>query len=105
MKLTDEKTFLILRLLELKQVVASVQVEETAADDTEICALPYIVALHAFCTVDPTLCAPPSDPARFAVTLQPYLKTQVCMLQWWMIKIRFVVHIDEKKWLLSFASA
>jgi len=91
--------------LELKQVVACVQVEETAGDDTEICALPYIVALHAFCTVDPTLCAPPSDPARFAVTLQPYLKTQVCMLQWWTIKIRFVVHIDEKKWLLSFASA
>jgi cohesin loading factor subunit SCC2 len=53
------------------------KVEETAGDDTEICALPYIVALHAFCTVDPTLCAPPSDPARFAVTLQPYLKTQV----------------------------
>lgn len=54
------------------------QVEETATDDTDIRALPYVLALHAFCTVDPTLCAPPSDPSRFAVTLQPYLKTQVC---------------------------
>lgn len=53
------------------------KVEETATDDTDIRALPYVLALHAFCTVDPTLCAPPSDPSRFAVTLQPYLKTQV----------------------------
>ncbi|KAL2629314.1 hypothetical protein R1flu_014000 [Riccia fluitans] len=53
------------------------KVEETATEDTEIRALPYVMALHAFCTVDPTLCAPASDPSRYAVTLQPYLKTQV----------------------------
>lgn len=53
------------------------QVEEATTDDTDIRALPYVLALHAFCTVDPTLCSPPSDPSRFAVTLQPYLKTQV----------------------------
>jgi len=56
------------------------QVEETATNDSDIRALPYVLAIHAFCTVDPTLCAPPSDPSRFAVTLQPYLKTQVCEL-------------------------
>ncbi|KAG6556205.1 hypothetical protein Mapa_002146 [Marchantia paleacea] len=53
------------------------KVEETATEDTEIRALPYVLALHAFCTVDPTLCAPAADPSRYAVTLQPYLKTQV----------------------------
>lgn len=55
------------------------QVEETTTNDSDIRALPYVLAIHAFCTVDPTLCAPPSDPSRFAVTLQPYLKTQVCL--------------------------
>lgn len=53
------------------------KVEETTTNDSDIRALPYVLAIHAFCTVDPTLCAPPSDPSRFAVTLQPYLKTQV----------------------------
>nr|GLL18743.1 nipped-B-like protein isoform X1 [Ipomoea trifida] len=38
--------------------------------------LPYMLLLHAFCVVDPTLCAPSSDPSRFVVTLQPYLKSQ-----------------------------
>lgn len=42
--------------------------------------LPYMLLLHAFCVVDPTLCAPSSDPSRFVVTLQPYLKSQVCFL-------------------------
>ncbi|KAJ7532193.1 hypothetical protein O6H91_14G075900 [Diphasiastrum complanatum] len=50
--------------------------EETTTENSEMRSLPYVLALHAFCTVDPTLCAPPSDPSRFAVTLQPYLKTQ-----------------------------
>eukprot|EP01018_Ginkgo_biloba_P006884 Gb_05661 [translate_table: standard] len=53
------------------------QAEETNSEDSEIRALPYVLALHAFCTVDPTLCAPAADPSRFVVTLQPYLKTQV----------------------------
>ncbi|CAM6093121.1 unnamed protein product [Calypogeia fissa] len=51
--------------------------EESSTEDAEIRALPHILALHAFCTVDPTLCAPASDPSKYAVTLQPYLKTQV----------------------------
>ncbi|XP_057817132.2 sister chromatid cohesion protein SCC2 isoform X2 [Cryptomeria japonica] len=50
--------------------------EETNTAECEIQALPYVLALHAFCIVDPTLCAPASDPSRFVVTLQPYLKTQ-----------------------------
>ncbi|XXG63462.1 hypothetical protein AAC387_Pa05g1653 [Persea americana] len=52
------------------------QVEETT-DEVEVHALPYVLALHAFCVVDPTLCAPASDPYQFVVTLQPYLKSQV----------------------------
>ncbi|XP_024530333.1 sister chromatid cohesion protein SCC2 isoform X2 [Selaginella moellendorffii] len=48
---------------------------EETSEDSEVQALPYVSALHAFCIVDPTLCAPASDPSRFAVTLQPYLKT------------------------------
>jgi cohesin loading factor subunit SCC2 len=39
--------------------------------------LPYVLVLHAFCLVDPTLCAPASNPSQFVMTLQPYLKTQV----------------------------
>lgn len=50
--------------------------EEVAGENSEARALPYVMALHAFCTIDPTLCAPPSDPSRFAVTLEPYLKAQ-----------------------------
>ncbi|CAL9008514.1 unnamed protein product [Prunus brigantina] len=38
--------------------------------------LSYVLALHAFCVVDPTLCAPASDPSQFVATLQPYLKSQ-----------------------------
>ncbi|KAF8695573.1 hypothetical protein HU200_037422 [Digitaria exilis] len=53
------------------------QVEEGAANAMEIHALPYIVALQAFCIVDPTLCIPATDPSKFVVTLQPYLKIQV----------------------------
>ncbi|CAN6170545.1 unnamed protein product [Urochloa humidicola] len=53
------------------------QVEEGAANEMEIHALPYIVALQAFCIVDPTLCIPVTDPSKFVVTLQPYLKIQV----------------------------
>eukprot|EP00897_Mesotaenium_endlicherianum_P005542 jgi/Mesen1/5015/ME000025S04414 len=52
-----------------------VQVDESM-DATELHALPFVSALHAFCTVDPTLCAPYSDPSRFVVTLLPYLKLQ-----------------------------
>ncbi|KAK6913333.1 HEAT repeat associated with sister chromatid cohesion protein [Dillenia turbinata] len=53
------------------------QVEEMANEEGEVRALPYVLVLHAFCIVDPTLCAPSSDPSQFVVTLQPYLKTQV----------------------------
>ncbi|XP_050226954.1 sister chromatid cohesion protein SCC2 isoform X2 [Mercurialis annua] len=53
------------------------QVEEMTSEEVEVRTLPYVLALHAFCIVDPTLCAPASDPSQFIVTLQPYLKTQV----------------------------
>ncbi|XP_022144453.1 sister chromatid cohesion protein SCC2 isoform X2 [Momordica charantia] len=53
------------------------QVEETSNMDTEVRALPYVLVLHAFCVVDPMLCAPASNPSQFVVTLQPYLKSQV----------------------------
>ncbi|XP_057824377.2 sister chromatid cohesion protein SCC2 isoform X1 [Cryptomeria japonica] len=52
------------------------QAEETNSEESEVRALPYVLALHAFCMVDPTLCSPSSDPSRFVITLQPYLKTQ-----------------------------
>lgn len=51
--------------------------EEGTNDETEVRALPYVLGLHAFCVVDPTLCAPATDPSQFVVTLQPYLKNQV----------------------------
>ncbi|XP_042498933.1 sister chromatid cohesion protein SCC2-like isoform X2 [Macadamia integrifolia] len=53
------------------------QVEETIHEDVEMRALPYVLALHSFCVVDPKLCAPASDPSQFVVTLQPYLKNQI----------------------------
>lgn len=53
------------------------QVEEMTNEDVEMRALPYVLVLHAFCVVDPTLCAPSSDPSQFVITLQPYLKSQV----------------------------
>ncbi|TKY50194.1 Nipped-B protein [Spatholobus suberectus] len=53
------------------------QVEEMNSNEGEVRALPYVLVLHAFCLVDPTLCAPASNPSQFVVTLQPYLKTQV----------------------------
>uniref|UniRef100_A0A0D9WUQ6 Sister chromatid cohesion protein n=1 Tax=Leersia perrieri TaxID=77586 RepID=A0A0D9WUQ6_9ORYZ len=53
------------------------QVEEGAASETEVHALPYVLVLQAFCIVDPTLCTPVTDPSQFVVTLQPYLKNQV----------------------------
>ncbi|KAJ8750135.1 hypothetical protein K2173_014050 [Erythroxylum novogranatense] len=53
------------------------QVEEMNNEEMEARTLPYVLVLHAFCVVDPTLCAPASDPSQFVVTLQPYLKTQV----------------------------
>ncbi|KAJ4973526.1 hypothetical protein NE237_006700 [Protea cynaroides] len=53
------------------------QVEETIHEDVEMRTLPYVLALHSFCVVDPTLCAPASDPSQFVITLQPYLKNQV----------------------------
>lgn len=55
------------------------KVEEGAANETEVDALPYVLALQAFCIVDPTLCTPVTDPSQFVVTLQPYLKNQVSM--------------------------
>lgn len=53
------------------------QVDEMNNDGVEVGALPYVLVLHAFCLVDPTLCAPASNPSQFVVTLQPYLKSQV----------------------------
>ncbi|KAG8662383.1 hypothetical protein MANES_01G097400v8 [Manihot esculenta] len=53
------------------------QVEEMSSEEGEVRTLPYVLALHAFCVVDATLCAPASDPSQFVVTLQPYLKSQV----------------------------
>jgi len=65
------------------------QVEERNSDEEEVRALPYVLALHAFCLVDPMLCAPATDPSKFVVTLQPYLKHQVivlatfrCLISW-----------------------
>ncbi|XP_028073031.1 sister chromatid cohesion protein SCC2 isoform X1 [Camellia sinensis] len=52
------------------------QVEEMNNDEEEVRTLPYVLLLHAFCVVDPTLCAPASDPSQFVVTLQPYLRSQ-----------------------------
>ncbi|KAL6961216.1 Sister chromatid cohesion protein 2 [Sarracenia purpurea var. burkii] len=52
------------------------QVEEMNTEEVEAHTLPYVLLLHAFCVVDPTLCAPASDPSQFVVTLQPYLKSQ-----------------------------
>ncbi|GAB4831731.1 hypothetical protein Ancab_005743 [Ancistrocladus abbreviatus] len=53
------------------------QVEEMNNEEGEVQILPYVMVLHAFCVVDPTLCAPAVDPSQFVVTLQPYLKNQV----------------------------
>lgn len=53
------------------------QVEEMNNEGVEMRTLPYVLVLHAFCVVDPTLCAPVSDPSQFVITLQPYLKSQV----------------------------
>lgn len=53
------------------------QVAETNIEELESHMLPYVLLLHAFCVVDPTLCAPATDPSQFIITLQPYLKSQV----------------------------
>ncbi|XP_060189126.1 sister chromatid cohesion protein SCC2 isoform X1 [Lycium barbarum] len=52
------------------------QVTEMNTGEGEVQMLPYMRLLHAFCVVDPTLCAPASDPSQFVITLQPYLKSQ-----------------------------
>ncbi|XP_010317890.1 sister chromatid cohesion protein SCC2 isoform X2 [Solanum lycopersicum] len=52
------------------------QVIEMNTGEGEVLMLPYMRLLHAFCVVDPTLCAPASDPSQFVITLQPYLKSQ-----------------------------
>lgn len=57
--------------------ILTCQVEEMNIQEVEMRALPYVQVLHAFCVVDPTLCAPVSNPSQFVVTLQPYLKSQV----------------------------
>ncbi|CAF1783356.1 unnamed protein product, partial [Brassica napus] len=53
------------------------QVEELSRGEGDVQVLPYVLALHAFCLVDPGLCTPASDPTKFVITLQPYLKSQV----------------------------
>nr|XP_043640101.1 sister chromatid cohesion protein SCC2 isoform X2 [Erigeron canadensis] len=49
---------------------------EDNVNEADLGALPYVLLLHAFCLVDPALCAPASNPSQFVVTLQPYLKRQ-----------------------------
>ncbi|KAM0009442.1 putative chromatin regulator PHD family [Helianthus debilis subsp. tardiflorus] len=51
------------------------RVEENTTEG-DVGALHYVLLLHAFCLVDPALCAPASNPSQFVVTLQPYLKRQ-----------------------------
>ncbi|KAI3713140.1 hypothetical protein L1987_71712 [Smallanthus sonchifolius] len=51
------------------------RVEENT-NEVDVGALHYVLLLHAFCLVDPALCAPASNPSQFVVTLQPYLKRQ-----------------------------
>ncbi|CAJ2665786.1 unnamed protein product [Trifolium pratense] len=53
------------------------QVEEMNSNEGEKLVLPYVLVLHAFCLVDPTLCAPASNPSHLVITLEQYLKTQV----------------------------
>ncbi|KAL0647848.1 hypothetical protein Bca4012_046139 [Brassica carinata] len=57
--------------------VALASVEELSRREGDVQVLPYVLALHAFCLVDPGLCTPASDPTKFVITLQPYLKSQV----------------------------
>lgn len=64
-----------------------IQVAETNSLEGEGRMLPYVLLLHAFCLVDPTLCAPASDPSQFVITLQPYLKSQVIRIQFLEYKI------------------
>ncbi|XP_019090431.1 PREDICTED: nipped-B-like protein B [Camelina sativa] len=52
------------------------QVEEMSREEGEVQVLPYVLVLHAFCLVDPGLCTPASDPTKFVITLQPYMKSQ-----------------------------
>jgi hypothetical protein len=72
-------------------------------EEMEVSALPYVLVLHAFCVVDPTLCAPASDPSQFVVTLQPYLKTQVIyplqififnLVCFWEVLMKFISLLD-----------
>ncbi|GFQ07625.1 nipped-b-like protein b [Phtheirospermum japonicum] len=53
------------------------QVTEINSEEGEEHMLPYVLLLHAFCLVDPTLCAPASEPSQFVIKLQPYSKSQV----------------------------
>lgn len=52
------------------------RVEEMNTNEPDVGALHYVLLLHAFCLVDPALCAPASNPSQFVITLQPYLKKQ-----------------------------
>ncbi|CAL8155977.1 unnamed protein product [Prunus armeniaca] len=56
--------------------LASVRKRCRGNEEGERRTFPYMLALHAFCVVDPTLRVPASDPSQFVVTLQPYLKSQ-----------------------------
>lgn len=64
-------------------MICVLQVAETNSEEVEGHMRPYVLLLHAFCLVDPTLCAPASDPSQFVITLQPYLKTQVKSVYFW----------------------
>lgn len=64
-------------------MICVLQVAETNSEEVEGHMRPYVLLLHAFCLVDPTLCAPASDPSQFVITLQPYLKSQVKSVYFW----------------------
>ncbi|KAH0860777.1 hypothetical protein HID58_089038 [Brassica napus] len=54
-------------------------VEELSRGEGDVQVLPYVLALHAFCLVDPGLCTPASDPTKFVITLQPYPEKKSCV--------------------------
>lgn len=58
-------------------------------EEGEVQVLPYVLLLHAFCQVDPGLCTPASDPTKFVITLQPYLKSQVVKILFNFVKELF----------------
>lgn len=79
------------------------QVEESSTEEAEVRSLPYVMVLHAFCVVDPTLLAPASDPSQFVVTLHPYLKSQVIDTSLWSLIFtsHFIFSYHENVWVAT----